>query len=134
MNLFGFIQKTQFAVMPPVNCKNDWKISVMVMKSFCTKNTQKVGLNSKQYLSLIYTQLDKLSPNLTNSVGIYKNNIKNVLNINYSKTEISSLEDYYMPFKSHIFDYYKITSVEKASKIMNSCSLQFNKNKSNFLK
>ena len=37
-----------------------------------------------------------------------------------------------MPFKSFIHNYYKITSIEKASKLMDKCSKAFSDKKTNF--
>ncbi len=134
INLFGFIQKTQFVIIPPINCRNDWKIVLMLMMSLCEQNIIPSNWNSKEVLHYIHSHLNKLSPNVMSSIGKVRNNIKKRLTIDCNKVELAFSEKHQMPFKTHIHDYYRITSTEKASKIMNVCSFEFNKNKSNFLK
>ena len=132
LNTFGFIQKTQFIQLPPTNCRNDWKITSILL-NVLTKNTE-INQESISYLNNLHKQLNNLSPNLMNLISIYKIRPRVSLNIIYKDylkfNKINSL----MPFKSFINNYYKISSVEKVSKIMNKCTEAFNKKKSNFLK
>jgi NADH dehydrogenase/NADH:ubiquinone oxidoreductase subunit G len=131
LNCFGFLQKTQFVMLPPVNCRNDWKITLLLLHTLFNLNLNETA-TSKKILTAIHKKLNLISPNLLILLGksnitsnwdkniIYKNNLKKI-NI-YNN----------MPFKSFIPNYYKITSVEKASKIMEKCSKYFSDKKTNF--
>ena len=131
LNCFGFLQKSQFVMLPPVNCRNDWKITLLLLHSLFNLNWKKTT-TSKKVLTAIHSKLDKTSPSLLNLLGkskfksiwakniIYKNNLKKIN------------ETFDMPFKSFIHNYYKITSIEKASKLMDKCSKAFSDKKTNF--
>ena len=105
----------------------------LILLNILTKNAE-INQDSISYLNNLHKQINNLTPNLMNLISIYKVKPPTSLNIiykNYLKfSKINSL----MPFKSFIHNYYKISSVEKVSKIMNKCTDAFNKKKSNFLK
>ncbi len=129
LNCFGFIQKTQFVTLPPVNCRNDWKITLLMLHTLFNLNLNKTTTSSN-ILLIIHKKLNQISPNLLNLIGKFKFNWeKNVVYKNSLKKIITYSN---MPFKSFISNYYKITSIEKASKIMNNCSKYFVEKKTNF--
>jgi NADH dehydrogenase/NADH:ubiquinone oxidoreductase subunit G len=131
LNCFGFLQKSQFVTLPPVNCRNDWKITLLLLHSLFNL-TWKRTTTSRKILSAIHTKLNKTSPSLLTLLG--KSKFKSVWekNIVY-KTNLKKVNEYFnMPFKSFIHNYYKVTSVEKASKIMDKCSKYFSEKKTNF--
>lgn len=132
LNCFGFVQKTQFVNLPPANCRIDWKISVMLL-NLLSKNSE-LNQNSNSYLNNIHIELNKLTPNIMNLLSIYKVKSVKPLNIKYSNNIKFNNITNFMPFKSFISNYYKISSIEKVSKIMTKCTEAFNQKKSNFLK
>ncbi len=132
LNTFGFVQKTQFVHLPPLNCRNDWKITLILL-NLLTKNTD-FNQHSISYLNSLHKQLNNLTPNLMNLISIYKLKPRVNLNIHYKNNIQFNKINGLMPFKSFIYNYYKISSVEKVSKIMNKCTEAFNNKKSNFLK
>ncbi len=131
LNCFGFIQKTQFVMLPPVNCRNDWKITLLLLHTIFNLNFNNT-ITSKKLLITIHKKLNLISPNLLNLLG--KSNIKSNWDKNIvHKNNLKKINTYSnMPFKSFIPNYYKITSVEKASKIMDKCSKYFSDKKTNF--
>ena len=132
LNTFGFVQKTHFVQLPPTNCRNDWKITLILL-NVLTKNID-FDKDSISHLNNLHKELNSLSPNLMNLISVYKLQQKVTLNIkNKSNIKINKINSF-MPFKSFISNYYQISSVEKVSKIMNKCTEAFNKKKSNFLK
>jgi Tfp pilus assembly PilM family ATPase len=92
--------------------------------------------NSKFYQNIndIHYRLNQLSPNLTNSLNIYKDSYQINLDIDIKKTTTRKIRFSTMPFKTIISNYYQTSAVEKASKIMHSCALELNNKKNNFLK
>jgi len=90
--------------------------------------------DSISYLNNLHKELNNLTPNLMNLISKYKIQSRTLLNINYKNNLKLNKIDSLMPFKSFIDNYYKISSIEKVSKIMNKCTEAFNKKKSNFLK
>lgn len=136
MNSFGFIQKTQVAVSPPVNCRNDWKITQILLETLNSEESDLSKQTSAKFLDFLHYELNHLSPNIMNAISIYNNAIRSCLKIDYSKMKLllNTNKHNNMPIKGYISDYYKITSIEKASKVMNICSSAFSQVKSNFLK
>jgi hypothetical protein len=117
--------------LPPVNCRNDWKITLLLLHSLFNLNWKR-NTTSKKVLVAIHNKLNKSSPSLLNLLG--KSKVKSLWekNILY-KNNLKKINQYFdMPFKSFIHNYYKITSVEKASKIMDKCSKYFSEKKTNF--
>jgi len=133
LNCFGFLQKTQFGILPPINAREDWKITEMLVKCFEKEKTQNI-LTSNDRLIKIHYDLNNLSPNLMNFVNKYKIKENQKLNLEYKNNTISYFKSSNMPFKSFIFNYYQMSSVEKSSKIMNICSKDFISKKLNFSK
>ncbi len=131
LNCFGFLQKSQFVMLPPVNCRNDWKITLLLLHSLLNLNWKKTT-TSKKILTAIHNKLNKTSPALLSLLG--KSKFKSIWqkNIIY-KNNLKKINEYFnVPFKSFIHNYYKVTSVEKASKIMDKCSNYFSNKKTNF--
>jgi hypothetical protein len=90
--------------------------------------------NSAKYLENIHILTNSFSPNLMNFINKFKKINHQKINLNNSTSAKSIIINNKMPFKSFIFNYYKITSLDKASKIMNNCSVAFNDKKLNFFK
>ena len=132
LNCFGLLQKTQFAVLPPVNAREDWKITYMLLNAF--EADIKNNLTSKEHLTKIHNYLNNLSPNLMNFINKYKIKSTQTLDIQYKNN--TKIYEYIpnMPFKTFIFNYYQINSVEKSSKIMSLCTKDFVAKKLNFSK
>jgi NADH dehydrogenase (ubiquinone) Fe-S protein 1 len=128
MNCFGVIQKSKSIILPPINVRNDWRITEMLNHVY--------HQNSKFYQNIndIHYRLNQLSPNLTNSLNIYKDSYQINLDIDIKKTTTRKIRFSTMPFKTIISNYYQTSAVEKASKIMHSCALELNNKKNNFLK
>lgn len=80
----------------------------------------------------LHSRLNELSPNIMNNVSNYKNFQK--INIEFTKNLNLTSVNLNMNLKSFINDFYQMTSIEKNSKIMNSCSKTINIKKNNFLK
>jgi hypothetical protein len=80
----------------------------------------------------IHSRLNELSPNLMDNISVYKNSqqVKIKKNKNFNLGNIN----FNINLKSFINDFYKITSIEKNSKIMNNCSDTINVKKNNFFK
>lgn len=133
LNCFGYIQKSQFAILPPINAREDWKITLMLTNVFLNKIFQ-FKSNSAKYLENIHILTNSFSPNLMNFINKFKKINHQKINLNNSTSAKSIIINNKMPFKSFIFNYYKITSLDKASKIMNNCSVAFNDKKLNFFK
>jgi NADH-quinone oxidoreductase subunit G len=133
LNCFGYIQKTQFAILPPINSREDWKITVMLSNIFLNK-TFEFKNNSSKYLENIHILVNTFSPNLMNFINKFKKTKTQEINLISMPSTKNVFNKNNMPFKSFIFNYYKITSLDKTSKIMNSCSIAFNQKKLNFFK
>jgi len=82
----------------------------------------------------IHKKLENLSPNLLSSINKYE--LNNSFEYNFSNknnTKKIVLLDK-NPFKSFIPNFYKLTSVERSSKIMSQCSETLTVQNNNFLK
>lgn len=134
LNCFGGVQKTKLIKLPPINVRDDWKITTLLEYLLLkTKNFDNTT-NSSELLTKLHDKINLLSGNLMLLVNKYK--IKNVQKFeykNYNFTKKSIIINS-MPFKNLISDYYSITSIEKASKIMRKCSNELNSTKTNFIK
>lgn len=137
MNCFGMIQKSQIVTGIPKNVKLDWKIIKMMALWFEYSNSNLFNKQHKSQTKLsnideIHSRLNELSPNIMSSISNYKLNENQQLTLqaNYSKN--ISLNP--VNIKAFIPNYYKQTSIEKNSKIMNSCTQLINSKKNNFSK
>lgn len=88
---------------------------------------------TKVYSNDLKSLIGKFSPNLTQFINKYKQKNIQKLNIVNKKTE-TIIHNNKMPFKSYIFNYYQMSSIEKASKIMINCSNSFITKRLNFTK
>lgn len=132
LNCFGQLQKTQFGVLPPINTREDWKITYMLLNNMELET--KDNLTSKKKLTNLHNFLNILSPNLMNFINKYKLKATQPLDIQYKNSTRMHTHIHNMPFKTFIFNYYQINSVEKSSKIMNLCTKEFVAKKLNFFK
>ncbi len=82
----------------------------------------------------IHNRLNQLSPNLTNFLNVYKNTYQLNLDISIKKSNSRSIRMSTMPFKTLISNYYQLSAVEYASKIMQNCADELNPKKNNFSK
>jgi hypothetical protein len=101
-----------------------------IFKNFSRFNLENSFIIRKK----IYESIDDFSPNLLYFINKYKSRNKQAIDLiikNNVKINIKTLN---MPFKSFIFNYYQITSIENASKIMTICTKTFTDKKLNFLK
>ena len=94
----------------------------------------KNNLTSKEHLTKIHNYLNNLSPNLMNFINKYKIKSTQTLDIQYKNNTKIYEYIHNMPFKTFIFNYYQINSVEKSSKIMSLCTKDFVAKKLNFSK
>jgi hypothetical protein len=80
----------------------------------------------------IHNRLNELSPNILNSLVNY--NLKENFEIKFCKFKNQKTKNFLIinPFKIKIFNYYTLTSVERSSKIMKTCSNNLQKKKLNF--
>jgi len=102
--------------------------NIFLNKTFEFKN------NSSKYLENIHILVNTFSPNLMNFINKFKKTKTQEINLISMPSTKNVFNKNNMPFKSFIFNYYKITSLDKTSKIMNSCSIAFNQKKLNFFK
>jgi len=126
INCFGMIQKTKFVINPPINSRDDWKIIEMLNINIFNK----LDLFD---LKKVHSVLEKITPNFMKNIGKFKYIRNNFLNLKLSYTT-PSLFNIKSLFKSFISNYYKFTSIERASKIMLECSNKLNKSKNNYIK
>ncbi len=133
LNCFGFIQKTQFGILPPINCRDDWKITYMILNTILNQNIKQTSPSSTQ-LQNIHHLVNTFSPNLMNFINKYKTKNKQGINLTYSNNTKINIKTTKMPFKSFISNYYQMSSIEKASKVMTACSQSFVAKKLNFSK
>ncbi len=131
MNCLGYIQKTQNVTRPPINTRDDFKITVMLTNLLINTNKKKY-INFFYDLDFIHFQLNNLSPNIMNFVNSYK--IDHLQNLIFRNDIKKFIKISIMPFKSFIHNYYKVLNIEKFSKIMRKCSNSFESRKTNFLK
>ncbi len=149
LNCFGYVQKSQFIILPPINTRENWKITSLVFLSLydaCTSikyifkykkkfnNFAPFDKNSFIIRKKIYESIDDFSPNLLYFINKYKSRNKQEIDLIIKNNVKINIKKLNMPFKSFIFNYYQVTSVEKASKIMTICAKTFNDKKLNFLK
>ena len=133
INALNMIQKSEIVINAPINTREDWKILKMFSNLF--KKFQSESINKTLTLGSIddlHSRLNELSPNIMNNVSNYKNFQK--INIEFTKNLNLTSVNLNMNLKSFINDFYQMTSIEKNSKIMNSCSKTINIKKNNFLK
>ena len=126
INCFGMIQKTKFVINPPINSRDDWKIIEMLNINIFNK----LDLFD---LKKVHSVLEKITPNFMKNIDKFKYIRNNFLNLKLSYTT-PSLFNRKSLFKSFISNYYKFTSIERASKIMLECSNKLNKSKNNYIK
>lgn len=134
LNCFGMLQRTQFVNLPPMNVRDDWKITTIFWTLFLSNKNEKYNnfgnFQTNNFLQLILEDIEKLFPDfLKNNTNNINRSLNWTKSSGFNKTGKISL----MPIKSLIFNYYKITSVERASKIMNKCTESFIQKKTNFL-
>lgn len=121
------IQKTNIVCTPPIQSRLDWKI-IRMISILIDKD---VEFNS---IGEIHKKLENFSPNLLSSINKYE--LNNSFEYNFSNknnTKKIVLLDK-NPFKSFIPNFYKLTSVERSSKIMSQCSETLTVQNNNFLK
>lgn len=128
INCFGTIQKSKIVNVPPINVRNDWRITEML--NHVLKENQKLH----EEIIDIHNRLNQLSPNLTNFLNVYKNTYQLNLDISIKKSNSRSIRMSTMPFKTLISNYYQLSAVEYASKIMQNCADELNPKKNNFSK
>ncbi len=131
INCLGIIQKTQNVIKPPINCRDDFKITLMLLNYIININ-KKIYADFLHDPDFIHFQLNNLSPNIMNFVNSYK--INNLQNLFFRNSVKKFVKISLMPFKSFIYNYYKILNIEKISKIMIKCSNSFENKKVNFSK
>ena len=134
LNCFGGIQKTKLITLPPVAVRDDWKITTMLTKSLLKTSSVSKKENSNILLTELHIQLNQLSGNLMYLINKYKIKDSQKLNLVQNNFTKKNIKLPIMPFKNFIANYYAITSVEKASKIMRKCSNEINLTKTNFIK
>jgi NADH dehydrogenase/NADH:ubiquinone oxidoreductase subunit G len=137
INALGIIQKSEIVLNAPTNTREDWKISKMFLACLNNINNNLINKDFKENKTLntindIHSRLNELSPNLMDNISVYKNSqqVKIKKNKNFNLGNIN----FNINLKSFINDFYKITSIEKNSKIMNNCSDTINVKKNNFFK
>ena len=81
----------------------------------------------------IHKRMEELSPNLKKLLLNFKHN-NNLINFQKLKGINNQTVINSFPFKSFISDYYQLTAIERASKVMHQCSITFCKNNNNFIK
>lgn len=124
LNCFGILQKTNLINLPPVQARNDWKITRMLSILF----NQDVNFSS---INEIHNRLNELSPNLTNSLFNYK--AERTLNLKFKTNPALRIKNFVQanPFKTHMDSYFCSNSTERASKVMVECQKTLGK-KNNF--
>jgi len=127
LNCLGHIQKTQFVTLPPVQARNDWKITKM-LSIFLKKPLTATNVND------IHTKLNELSPAVLNNLSKY--NKLNNQKLSLLKEKLFNFRHTYnnMPLKTILTNYYQTDSISKASKVMDTCTKTLAINKNNFNK
>ena len=93
-----------------------------------------IFLNNKlNYTNLknLHIKLERLSPKIMENVNKY--NYKELVNFEFNKYTTKSIMNNTL-FKSKVHNYYQLSSIERASKIMNNCSQELDSQKNNYFK
>ncbi len=131
LNCLGIIQKTQNIIRSPIQCRDDVKITLL-LSNYLMNIDKKISINPFYDLDFINFQLNNLSPNIMNFINVYK--LDNLQSLIFQKSLKKIVRISKMPFKSFIYNYYKILNIDKISKIMIKCSNSFEIKKTNFYK
>ena len=134
LNCFGMLQKTHTAVTAPINTRSDWKITrmfdLLLQSSLNTHNSN--NKNNLTTIDDVHNCLNKLSPNLMNSISNFDLNKKQSINLEINKTFMFAIKNTQTTLKSFISNYYNTNSIDKNSKVMASCTTLLNNKKNNF--
>lgn len=127
LNCLGYIQKTQFVTLPPVQARNDWKItkmlSIFLKKPLTVSNITDVHNRLNEISPAILTNLSKYTKLNNQKLSLLKDKLFNTKYI-YNN----------MPLNSVLSNYYQTDSISKASKVMDTCTKTLAINKNNFNK
>jgi NADH dehydrogenase/NADH:ubiquinone oxidoreductase subunit G len=129
INCYGMLQKTKAVVTPPLNVRDDWKI----IQRFLFHLKQNASSNYKIpfcNLKAVRKRILEITPILENN-NIFFNKKKKLNFKSFNINSFNFIKNKLLKSKHH--NYYKLTSVERASKTMQICSQTFNKSLNNYI-